>query len=210
MRSEVDVKSLDALRDAKNALVEFREVCGVALSESYADVHRTVAWLQNDRRMYWQTQIRKRNETLAQAKSELFRAQLSATESNPTCMDQKRAVAKAERGVAEAHEKVNRIKKWLMLLDREVMLFKGQCQQMARTVEGDIPRGEARLELLMDKLDKYMQVRAPESGPRRRSGSDGSDDQGREGSTGSAKDANAAPKADGKGTAPADPPESAS
>ena len=99
MAAEADVRSIEALRDAKAALVEFREVARLALSEATSDVQRTLAWLQSDRRTYWQAQVRRRTELVAQAKSDLYRAQLAAMDDRAPCTEQRKAVERAERAL---------------------------------------------------------------------------------------------------------------
>jgi hypothetical protein len=167
MRKAADVRSIDALKEAKAAVVEFREVVGVALAEAQSEVQRTLWWLQHDRTTYWHHEVRRRTEKLNQAKSELYRAQLSAAQDRNSCFDQKRAVAKATHDLEEAKRKVELVKKWSRAMDRELMLFKGKLQPIARAVEGDLPRAEARLELLLDRLDAYVKLAAPPSMPPR-------------------------------------------
>jgi len=176
MARAADVKSLDALKEGKIALVEFRELVTSALSEAYSDVYRTVNWIQNDRRMFWQSELRRREEKVNMAKSELFREQLSASDGTASCLEQKALLKKAEFACEEARRKIEFVKKWARMLDREMMLFKGKCQTLARAAEGDIPRGEARLEILMDRLEKYVRLAAPagdtKKGSSRRSGAE--------------------------------------
>ncbi len=161
MRRAADVKSIDALRDAKAAVVEFRETAGVALSEATSEVQRVASWLQNEKRTYWEHEIRRRREKVAQAKSELYRAKLAAMDPTASCLDQKKQLERAERALAEAECKGANVRRWARDLEREIMLFKGKLQALARSVDADLPRGEARLELLMDKLESYVRLAAP-------------------------------------------------
>jgi capsule polysaccharide export protein KpsE/RkpR len=141
--------------------VEFRETARIALAESFSEVQRTLSWLQNEQRMTWQREVRKRSEKLAQAKSELYRAKLAAMDERAACTEQKKLLERAERALAEAQQKLEHVRKWSRVLDREIMLFKGKCQPIARAVDGELPKGEARLELLIDRLDSYVRLQAP-------------------------------------------------
>ncbi|MCP3904730.1 MAG: hypothetical protein GY715_13975 [Planctomycetes bacterium] len=170
MRKAADVKSIDALKRAKAAMVEFREIAGIALAEASSEVQRTMWWVQSDRRTHWAAQVRRRTEKLAEAKSELYRAQLAAMDDRAQCIEQRKLVERAERALAEAQQKVAAVKKWSLVLEREFMLFKGRLQPIARAVEGELPRGEAKLEVMTEKLDKYLRLQAPAtSTPTRRS-----------------------------------------
>ncbi len=84
MRKTADVRSIDALKDARAALAEFRESAGVSLSEAQSDIQRTIWWLQNDRRTFWQHELRRREEKVNQARTDLYRAKLAAMDADTT------------------------------------------------------------------------------------------------------------------------------
>ena len=52
MARAADVRSIDALEEAKLAVVEFLETVKLALSEGSSDVQRTITWLQSEKRTY--------------------------------------------------------------------------------------------------------------------------------------------------------------
>ena len=66
--SQANVRSVDALRDFKNALIAYAEEARNALNGVDMDVRRTRDWLERDQLMYWQTQVKKRNEQVSQAR----------------------------------------------------------------------------------------------------------------------------------------------
>jgi chromosome segregation ATPase len=155
------VTSLDALRDFKAALGDFAEQAGLALSEAQSDVQRTISWLSNDRLMHWQRELKKRNEKLALAKSELFRKQLESNDTRTSAVVERKNVAKIERLVEEAEEKLKNCKKWKTALERELMLFRAHCGQVASVVAADIPITMGRMDKMMDALQRYMSLAAP-------------------------------------------------
>ena len=165
MAKGADVQSIDALGEAKVAVVEFLETVKLALSEGSSDVQRTITWLQSEKRTFWHHEVRRRTEKVNQAKSELFRAQLEAQNDRISCLEEKKLLERAERGLAEAEQKVKLVQKWSRLLEREAALLKGRCQPLARAVEGDLPRGVARLELLIGQLHAYVNLREPGAHP---------------------------------------------
>lgn len=154
---------MDALKEARYALAEFREIAAVALSEAQSDVQRTAWWIQHEQKMRWTGEIRRRTEKLNLAKSELFRAQLSANDPSASCLEQKKMVQRAEHALNEAQQKLEFVKKWGRVLDREMMLFKGKLQPIGRAVEGEIPKGEAKLEIMIDRLEAYLRIQAPQA-----------------------------------------------
>ena len=79
-----DVRSLDALRDARYALAEFRTTVRLALQEASSEVHRTLWWLEHDQLTHWKAQIKRRERLLQDARTELNRAQIAAMDSQVT------------------------------------------------------------------------------------------------------------------------------
>src|SRR3981081_4646807 len=72
MSSQADVRSIDSLKDFRVALALFSEEALAALGAVNSEVRRTIQWLQHDRREYWQQQIKRRREQVAEAKGEVL------------------------------------------------------------------------------------------------------------------------------------------
>lgn len=166
MRQSARVSSIDALRDFRLALAEFATTAAAALDEAQADVQRTAWWIEHDRLSHWQIQLRKRATQLAQAKSELFRAQVASPDQRVPATMERKAVEKAQALVDEAETKIAAVKRWGRALEREILLYKGQCQQFARVLEGDLPQALWRLDRMVEALERYVQLTAPSSEPR--------------------------------------------
>lgn len=158
------VTSIEALRQFKGALADFGEQVGLALSEAQSDVQRTVAWLSNDRLMHWQREMKKRQERLALAKSELFRKQMESNDTRTSAAVERKNVAKAERLVEEAEQKLKNVKKWKTVLERELMLFRAQCAQVSAVAQSDVPITIARMDKMIGALEAYISIAAPTSG----------------------------------------------
>ena len=75
--------------------------------------------------------------------------------------DQKRAVDKAKRSIEECEHKLQQITRWTRELDREAMLFQASMNRLNRIIEGDLERGTAWLETLLDHLANYINTPAP-------------------------------------------------
>ena len=164
MRQAARVNSIDALKHFKHGLTEFSTLAITALGEAQAEIQRTVWWVQHDQLAHWKNQKRKRTVQLAQAKSELFRAQVASPDQRTPATLERNAVDKAQRAIDEAETKIANVKRWSRQLERETTLYKGYCQQLARAVEGDMPRAIVRLERMIDALERYVKLAAP-TGP---------------------------------------------
>ncbi len=165
MAEAAKVKSLDALRDFKAALLEFIDEGKGALSGASSDIQRTVWWLQQDRRAHWEREIRQRTEKVAQAKSELYRKQLQATADGgrPSDVDERKALQKAQMALEEAQRKLEATKKWAAALDREFLLYRGQVQPLGRVLDADLPKAVIKLDRMVTALEKYLLERAPDT-----------------------------------------------
>ena len=161
MRQAASVSSINALKDFKRALDTFASIIRTALGEAQSDLQRTTWWVQQDRLTHWQVQKRKRMTQLAQAKSELFRSQVASPDQRVPATLEHKAVDEAQRRMDEAETKLANIKRWSRVLEREVILYKGHCQQLARAVDGEVPAALIRLDKMVAALEKYVQIQAP-------------------------------------------------
>ncbi len=161
MRQAASVSSINALKDFKRALDTFASIIRTALGEAQSDLQRTTWWVQQDRLTHWQAQKRKRTSQLAQAKSELFRAQVASPDQRVPATLERKAVDQAQQRLDEAQTKLASIKRWSRLLEREVILYKGHCQQLARAVDGEVPGALIRLDKMVGALEKYVRIPAP-------------------------------------------------
>jgi hypothetical protein len=164
MSNQAAVHSIEALKELRVALALFGEDALGALGAVEMEVRRTVQWLQHDRRLHWQDQIKRRREQVAAAKAELFRRELQKTpDYSPSCSEQKELLRKAEAGLREAETKLALVKKWDPLLQQAVFEYHGTIRRIKDLASGDVPRAMARLERMIDALEAYLRV-APPSG----------------------------------------------
>src|ERR1041385_62452 len=77
MPERAHVTSLDALESFRASLILYVSKARPTLEEVSADVVRTRLWLQNDQRMHWENQVRRRAKALEQAQEALSSARMS-------------------------------------------------------------------------------------------------------------------------------------
>jgi hypothetical protein len=170
MGPRANVTSVDSLKEAKIALLEFRAEAGAALVEAEADLQKTLLWLRHDQLAHWQKQVRVRTELVTRARSDLYRKQVAQEQQVRAGVDQKKALEAAKRRLEEAEEKIQSVKRWIRVLDRELVLYKGECQGLASLLEGDLPQGAGRIDRMMEGLAGYLAVAAPSGGEGAREG----------------------------------------
>jgi hypothetical protein len=159
MSAPANVHSIDALKEFRAALIEFSEDTRLGLSEALNDVQRTVWWVTHDQPAHWQRELRKRTNRLNECKTDLARVQMQ----NVSTVLEKKKLLAAQQAVDEAEDKLRRAKHWSTALERELMMFKGQCNALAGTIDGELPSVVARMDRMIEALFKYVALQAPTS-----------------------------------------------
>jgi hypothetical protein len=163
MREAARVQSVDALGRFRAALIEFQQSARLALSNAEGDIRRTTEWLRHEQLNHWQQQVRRRTRAVAEAKSELYRAELGSRDERPSCAVERRKLEIARQRLAEAEEKIRRVHHWQRMLDREHMQYRGQTASLSGFLERDLPKASARMDRLQRALDAYLRLVAPPS-----------------------------------------------
>jgi hypothetical protein len=174
-----NVRSVDALKQLRTALLVFEASARDALTMLVLEVRKAIDWLENDRTQYWPEQYRQASEAMVEARSELERRQLTyGSEEPPSCIEQKKALERAKRRVRLCEEKIKAVKRWIRAVRNELHEFEGQVARMNECLDTDLPRAAAYLERLAVALDKYLQTTAapppPPAASAQRAGDGGS------------------------------------
>jgi hypothetical protein len=158
MPHKAHVSSLDALESFRSNLIVYLSQARPSLDEVSAEVSRTRTWLENDQRLHWDNQMRRRAKELEQAQQALFSSRLGALRSETAA--EQFAVHRAKQAVAEADLKLRTIKKW----DRD---FEGRVQPMVKQIEklhmvlsNDMVKAVAFLTQAINTLAAYAQKTA--------------------------------------------------
>lgn len=159
MNGAASVHSIPMLREFRAALATFATEAKESQSVNDMTVRRELDWFQNDLLKFWQTEIRKREDALVNAKAEYERCRMQSFGGKaPDCTDQKVAVKKAQGRLEEAQEKLKRVKKWSRVLDEEAEEYRGQSQALSDMMAGDMPKALAELDRLLAALEAYLGV----------------------------------------------------
>lgn len=159
MANQAKVTSVEALEGFRASLVLYLSKARPTLEEAADEVSRTRAWLQDDRRRHWETEVRRRARALEEAEAELFSSRLSSFREATAV--QQLAVHKAKRALAEAEEKLDRVRKW----NRD---FENQADPLVKQVQGlhtflvtDMAKAVAFLAQLIRTLEAYTEATPP-------------------------------------------------
>ena len=110
MANQAKVTSIDVLEELRAALIVFVSKARRAADHASDKARRMRAWLQNDQRMHWEGEIRRRKRALDQATQELYSARL-AGQADLVAVRQI-AVRKMRHIVEEAEGKLQNVKRW--------------------------------------------------------------------------------------------------
>lgn len=175
MTDAARLSNVNAISEFRAAVISFIEDANKALLEADIEWQRTANWLRNEQPAYWNQQLRRRQDALEQARTDLRRILLSVVDGRPpSAIEQKKAVAVAEARLAEAQEKLKNVQRWSRLLEREGAEYKGLAQQLSTALEADLPRAIALLGRLSESVEAYLAVQPPST--EERTGAEGRED----------------------------------
>ncbi len=162
MSSQVDVRSVEAIKDFRVALALYAEEALGALGAVHMEARRTVHWVQHDRRNYWIDQVKRRRERVASARSEVARRRLMKTaDSTPAISEQKEILRQAEASLREAESKIVLLRKWEPILQQAVLEYRAGTRRIADLAGGGVPRALHLLTRLVDALEGYLREDPP-------------------------------------------------
>jgi hypothetical protein len=156
------VHSVDALKHFRVALIKFAEAANAALGDSDAEVQRTLMWLQGEQQQFWTGQIRKRHEKVNQCKDAVRQKKLykDSTGSTQSAVDEEKALAIAQKRLAEAEQKLANTKRHALRLQKEIHMYKGAVQRLSTQVTAELPNAVASLDRMVAALEAYLTLTA--------------------------------------------------
>ncbi len=155
MAEQAKVTSVDALESFRSSLILFVHTAHQHLDGVGDDVRRTRNWIQNEQRMHWQGELRRRSRTLDLAEQELFSAKLSGLRDN--LVAQQNAVRKAKAAVTEAEEKLRAVKFWTRNFDHEADPLLKRLEGLRLLLDHDLPKAISYLLQAQKTLESYAE-----------------------------------------------------
>lgn len=123
--AEAHVTSIEALEAFRARLIVFIAKANQSLDQVGDEIRRTRSWIQHDKRMHWEGEIRRRERVLGQAEQELMSAKMVGLvkDLSPHLL----LVRKARHALEQAREKLQKVKVW----SRD---FDGEAEPLARSL----------------------------------------------------------------------------
>ncbi len=166
MSRSANVQSIQTLKDFKLAMIEFGEDARNALSGVEMDLRKMRDFLERDQLGYWQMQVKRRNEEVMQARSDLHRRKISQQGSDAVSdSEQKEALREAMRRLRIAEEKVALIRKLIPQFHHAIAEYHSHSQPLGDHLSGGFEKSLSVLERMVLSLEAYVATTAP-SAPR--------------------------------------------
>ncbi|HKQ37158.1 MAG TPA: hypothetical protein VJ063_03705 [Verrucomicrobiae bacterium] len=157
MAEQAHVRSFDAIETFRAELIAYLGKTRPVVEDACDDVARIREWLENDRRVHWENQARRRERILEDAQQALFSAKLSNLRDVRTA--EQMAVLKARRAVDEAHGKLRKIRKWIREYDNKLQPLLKELEHLRSLLGVDLPKAALYLVQVVKALEAYAQVR---------------------------------------------------
>jgi hypothetical protein len=162
MPQKARVTSLEALETFRANLIVYLSQARPALDEVSADVMRARAWLEDEQRVHWENQMRRRTKELEQAQQALFSARLGVLRKETSA--EQFAVHRAKAAVTQADEKLRTIKRWSRDFEGRVQPLVKQTEKLHTVFSNDMVQAIAYLTQVIRTLAAYAEIKAPERG----------------------------------------------
>jgi DNA repair exonuclease SbcCD ATPase subunit len=157
MESQAKVTSIDALENFRANLMIFMTKAHQTLDVVGDEIRRTRSWIQHDRRIYWEAEVRKRARVLAQAEQELLSARMIKLLENLAA--RQAAVRKAKQALQEAEMKLRNVKRWSRDFEGAMEPLAKSLQTLREYLTLELPRGVSFLLQAQKTLEAYGEIR---------------------------------------------------
>ena len=166
MNAPANVHSVEAVRDFRGSLQRFGEQATDCVDSLHAQLHRMIDWLEHDRPAYWQQQVRRGYDRMAEARQSLQRCQMKTVgDHRPSCIEEKQALARAKARLEYSQHKLEVVRRCQRVVEEEANQFRGRCGQLDHLLQRDVPRMTGLLDRILISLEEYVAVSAPEPPP---------------------------------------------
>lgn len=160
-----DVRSVEAIETFRQSLITIHEDAREALVAASMEIRRMMQWLDQDHRLHWEQQLKRRREEVSQAKADLARKRLQGSQdSKPSVVEEKDRLRAAERRFEEAEMKLKLLKKWSRQVQQAAMLFEGHARNLQTLLDGDPPASIGELDRSLAAIERYRSAGMPISG----------------------------------------------
>jgi hypothetical protein len=151
-----NITSVEALESFQNRLIVYLDKARRAMDEISDEVKRTRNWVEGDRHVHWQNELRRRTRLLEMKQQELFSARIGNL-AEPT-QGHQQAVRRARAAVDEARDKLDVIRRWTREFDNRVEPMARHVDKLRDTLTVDMGKAVHSLKQSIEALHKYAEM----------------------------------------------------
>jgi len=159
MPEKAKVSSIEALEEFRSSLIVYLGNALRTLDEVSGDVMRTRAWIETDRLVHWENEVRRRTRKLQEKQQELFSAKLSSL--REATQAENLAVLKAKHALNEAQAKLDLVKKWNRQYDNRVQPLAKEVDKLRDVLTVHMGKAVAYLTQATKTLGDYADMAPP-------------------------------------------------
>jgi hypothetical protein len=161
-KGSAHIRSPEVVKRFRHCFVKFEEASRQALDSMANDLHSVTDWLKGDQLRYWRRQHRIRHDEMKQAWREYVDARHGDRRmGKPSSVDERKAWERAKRRVAEAEQKIERVKGWAGALEREAQRLSPPMVRFDEMISSLVPKALARLDHMLENLEEYLRKTPP-------------------------------------------------
>jgi hypothetical protein len=163
MSNQVKVEALEVFNRFRIALLKFAEAADQSITNADSQIARMHNWLENEQTRFWETQIRKRTEDVANAKNAVRQKKLylDGAGRQRGAPEEEKALARAVAMLEQAHEKRDAVRKWIPRLEKAADLYRGGVSRLVSDIAVEVPRAVGLLDRLAESLQAYVNIESP-------------------------------------------------
>ena len=177
MPERAHVTSVDALECFRSSLLVYVSKARPTLDEVSAEVVRMRSWLEDEQRVHWENEMRRRRRDFDEAQQALFSAKLSIL-SQATSAEQM-TVHRTKRALEAAEAKLKVVKQWDRVFDNRVGPLVKQMEKLHTVLAHDMVQAVAFLTQVIQTLEAYARIAPPAATGAARSGDDSTPPEGK-------------------------------
>lgn len=151
--AKANVQSIESMRRFEQALRKFEDEASSALDSIKYRSERTKFWLRNDLFKYWKGEEKKWEMKMQQAKQAYAASKMGGKPGN---LADKNDMRRAKQHRDYAHEKIEKIRKWVVKLDRELVRETSLCIRLSTLLRNRCPEAKHYIAKLIEHLEKYQ------------------------------------------------------
>lgn len=153
MADRAHVSSSEAIELFRSHFINYLTKMRPLLEDACDETFRTRDWLQNDRRIHWENELRRRQRTLEEAKAALFSAKMSNLRDARAV--EVMAVERAKRAVADAEGKLKSTKRWAVEFDQRSQVLVKDLEHVRSLMANEMPKAVAHLAQIVQRVEAY-------------------------------------------------------